>query len=76
MLHLKHKHSANKYNKSSKLLVMEEGKEIPKYKIPQESMLARSAYQIVHDECMLDGMQDSIWQLLLQPVWSLRHRNL
>ncbi|MFA8451367.1 MAG: glutamate decarboxylase [Bacteroidales bacterium] len=28
---------------------------VPKYKLPKHSMAPRSAYQIVHDECMLDG---------------------
>lgn len=56
MLHLKNKFSVpNKFSKSSKLFVKGEGVVIPKYKIPKTSMSASSAYQVVHDECMLDG---------------------
>jgi hypothetical protein len=33
----------------------EESHAVPKYRLPEGSMSARNAYQIVHDECMLDG---------------------
>ncbi|PLX14424.1 MAG: glutamate decarboxylase [Marinilabiliales bacterium] len=56
MLHLKYKHSSSKKNSNnSKIIVKDGGIEIPKYKIPAKPMSAGSAYQIVHDECMLDG---------------------
>lgn len=41
--------------KSSALLINEDGRGVPKFSIPEKSMPAASAYQIVHDECMLDG---------------------
>jgi len=56
MLHKKIKQSAvGETITSSKLSINEDGQQTPKYKIPENSMSARSAYQIVHDECMLDG---------------------
>ncbi len=56
MLHKKDKKStAQNTIKSSKFLIDEDGQGVPKYKIPEKSMPAKSAYQIVHDECMLDG---------------------
>ena len=33
----------------------EESHAIPKYRLPERSMSPRTAYQIIHDECMLDG---------------------
>jgi len=33
----------------------EETREIPKFKLSKHSMSPKTAYQIVHDECMLDG---------------------
>ena len=56
MIHKKKMESeADKTIKPPKFITKEEGKEIPKYKISERPMSAREAYQIVYDECMLDG---------------------
>lgn len=56
MLHKKDMQSkASNTTKSSKFLINEDDQGVPKYKISNKPMSASSAYQIVHDECMLDG---------------------
>lgn len=54
MLHKKEISNSNAI-KSSKRFIDGNVQSVPKYEMPQKSMSARAAYQIVHDECMLDG---------------------
>ncbi len=58
MLH--HRHDLSKMNEEERMISPTFGSRelrepVPRYKLPPGEMRARSAYQIVHDELMLDG---------------------
>ncbi|MCP4218080.1 MAG: glutamate decarboxylase [bacterium] len=60
MLHIKEKPGDKKNQGRDTILTptfgsKEETHSVPKFKMPEGSMSPRTAYQIVHDECMLDG---------------------
>ncbi|MFH1653316.1 MAG: glutamate decarboxylase [Pseudomonadota bacterium] len=57
---LQHKHNLKEMEESKQLITptfgsLELEQPVPKYKLPKNEMRPRSAYQIVHDELMLDG---------------------
>lgn len=48
---------------------------LPRYEFPECVMLPQTAYNMIHDELMLDGNPNSTWRPLSQPGWKTRPGN-
>ena len=54
--------------------VREKSDTVPRHELPEAEMAPDVAYQVIHDELMLDGNARRTWRPSSAPRWSRRPR--